>query len=196
MVRVRIGVFGGTFDPPHVGHLILAQHALEQLNLERVLFIPAGDPWRKRSREVTSAFHRLEMTRLATVDNSVFIVDDCEVTREGATYTVDTLRFLNQRLGTGTELFFILGEDALADLPHWRDPEGIAAEAMMAVVPREGIALPQLPFSPDRLVQVSMPYIGISSTALRERAGAGLSLRYQVPSSVEAYIRDHGLYAS
>ncbi len=85
MVRVRTGVFGGTFDPPHVGHLILAQHALEQLKLERVLFIPAGDPWRKRAREVTPAFHRLAMTRLATVDNSAFVVDDCEVTREGAT---------------------------------------------------------------------------------------------------------------
>jgi len=191
---LRVGVFGGTFDPPHIGHLILAQHAYEQLHLDCVLFIPAGDPWRKRSRDVTPAFHRLAMTRLATVDNSVFSVDDCEVTREGATYTVDTLRELNGRLGAGSELFFILGEDALADLPHWRDPEGIAAEAMIAVVPREGVELPPLPFSSERLVQVVMPYIGISSTELRIRARDGLSLRYHVPSGVEAYIHEQGLY--
>lgn len=191
---MRIGVFGGTFDPPHLGHLILAQRAYEQLGLDRVLFVPTGDPWRKRLRRVTAAFHRIAMTRLAAVDNPVFFVDDCEVSRAGATYTLDTLCQLNARFGPGTELVFIVGEDALADMPRWRAPAAIAAEAIIAVAPREGVELPPLPFSADRLVKVRMPYIGISSTELRARVGSGLSIRYQVPSSVEAYIRQHGLY--
>jgi nicotinate-nucleotide adenylyltransferase len=191
---MRIGVFGGTFDPPHVGHLILAEACREQLALDRVLFIPAGDPWRKTDREVTRASHRLAMTRLAVAGNEAFAIDDCEVTREGPSYSIDTLRLLHDRLPVGHELLLIIGEDALADLPNWREPAALAALATIAVVPREGVKLPALPFDHDRIVEVAMPYIGISSTALRERVRAGLSIRYQTPPAVEAYIREQGLY--
>ncbi|MPZ49176.1 MAG: nicotinate-nucleotide adenylyltransferase [Dehalococcoidia bacterium] len=190
---MRLGVFGGTFDPLHTGHLILAEASREQLQLDRVLFIPAGDPWRKSDREITPASQRLDMVRLATADNPNFEVDDCEVAHEGPSYTVDTLRSLSQRLPEA-ELYLILGEDALADLPNWRDPAGIASQAMIAVVPRGGIGMPWLPFPASRLLRVEMPYIGISATELRRRSRRGLSLRYLVPAAVEAYIREQGLY--
>ena len=192
---MRAGVLGGTFDPIHVGHLILAEQAREQLHLDRIIFIPAGEPWRKAHRDVTTAAHRLAMTRLAVQDNSHFEVDDCEVTRPGATYTVDTLRELKSRSPAPEELFLILGEDALADLPHWRDPEGIAREARLVVAPREGSREAEgLPFDSERIARIDMPYVAISSTDLRERARAGRSLRYMVPPAVEDYIRRNKLY--
>jgi nicotinate-nucleotide adenylyltransferase len=191
---VKLGIFGGTFDPPHVGHLILAEHAREQLQLDGVRFLPAGDPWRKSGRDLASAADRLAMTRLAVAGNEAFGVDDREMTREGPTYTVDTLREMRAVLSPADELFFILGGDALADLPYWHDPAGIAALARIAVVPREGASLPRLPFGAERLVRVEMPYIGISSTLVRERARRGLSLRYLVPPAVEGYILERSLY--
>jgi nicotinate-nucleotide adenylyltransferase len=190
---VRIGVFGGTFDPPHVGHLILAEVCREALDLTSVLFIPAGDPWRKAGRDIAPAHHRLAMTRLAVAGNPAFEVNDCEVTREGPSYTIDTLRLLRQR-EPGAELFLIFGQDALADLPHWREPAALADEATIVVVPREGVVLPELPFPAESIINVPMPYIGISSTDLRRRARAGLSLTYQTPEAVEAYIKEHRLY--
>jgi len=190
----RVGVLGGTFDPVHVGHLILAEQAREQLRLDRVLFVPAGDPWRKAQRSVTPARHRLAMVRLAVAGNPAFEVDESEIRREGPTYTVETLRELRERLSPDDELFFIVGEDALADLPAWRDPAGIAALALIAVAPRQGVQAPALPFDASRLVRVEMPFVDISSTDLRERARAGRSLRYLVPDAVEAYIREKGLY--
>jgi nicotinate-nucleotide adenylyltransferase len=112
------------------------------------------------------------MTRLAVRDAPCFEADDIEVRREGPSYTVDTLHTLQKELSAGDELFFMLGEDALADLPFWHDPAGIAAAARIAVIPREGIVLSELPFPPERMVHVQMPYIGISSTLLRQRVGA------------------------
>lgn len=190
---MRIGLLGGTFDPPHVGHLILGQLALEQLHLERVVFIPAGDPWRKSNRVVSAARHRLAMTRLAIGDNPAFDVDDCEVTREGATYTVDTLRLLREQ-HPGDELVLVLGEDALADVPNWKEPESLPVLSTVAVAPRRGTELPPLPFDASRVVRVDMPGIDISSTELRERARRGESVRYFVPDAVEAYIKDNELY--
>ena len=202
-LRARLGVLGGTFDPPHVGHLALAEQAREQLRLDRVLFIPAGDPWRKSQRAVTPAVHRLAMIRLAVAGNPAFAVDDSEVRRKGPTYSVDTLRELRARLATADELYFVIGQDALADLPHWRDPAGIAALALIAVArrpepvegPRADAEPPALPFDASRLVHVEMPLIDVSSTDLRARARAGRSLRYLVPDAVAAYIREKGLYA-
>ncbi len=194
---MRIGIMGGTFDPIHVAHLVLAEHAREQLALDTVLFIPAGDPWRKAGREITPARHRLAMTRLAVQGNAAFEVDDCEIRREGPTYTLDTLRELRGRPGMepDDDLFVLVGEDALADLPHWHDPEGIAAEAMIVVAPREGVDLPEsLPFDRERLAYIEMPYMEISATDLRRRARLGRSLRYLVPEAVRAYIIDNDLY--
>lgn len=191
----RVGVIGGTFDPVHIAHLVLAEQAREQLQLQRVLFIPAGDPWRKAQRGVTPAADRLAMVRLAVRDNPAFAVDEREVRRSGPTYTVDTLRELRGELGAAAEVYFVVGEDALADLPAWRDPAGIAELAYIAVAPRPGwTPPPSLPFDINRLVRIEMPLMDVSSTELRARARAGRSLRYFVPDAVAAYIREHGLY--
>lgn len=192
MAGLRLGVLGGTFDPVHVGHLILAESARTQLGLDRVLFIPAGDPWRKASRAVTRGEHRLAMVRLAIADNPAFEVDEREVRRPGPSYTSETLRELRGGLAAGDEIYFLLGEDALVDLPNWHDPAEILRSAWLAVAPRGGAPLPAL--AEARVVRVEMPYIGISSSDLRERVRHGLGLRYLVPPSVEAYVREQGLY--
>lgn len=198
---MRLGVLGGTFDPPHVGHLILAEEGRTRLQLEKVLFVPARDPWRKAGQEVTPAEHRLAMVRLLLASDPYFEVSTQEVEREGPSYTVDTLESLHQQYGPGLELYFILGEDALHDLPNWRDPARIISLAWLAVAPRPvegGTATAALeatvPGLSERIVPLPMPTIDISSTTLRERAGAGLSLRYLVPLAVEEYIRRHDLY--
>jgi nicotinate-nucleotide adenylyltransferase len=192
---LRLGVLGGTFDPPHLGHLILAEHAREQLRLDRVRFVPAGEPWRKADRGITPGYQRLEMVRLAIADNPFFELDDCELRRTGPSYTAVTLREMRAALADEDELFFLVGEDALADLPFWYEPAAIAEAAVIVVAPREGAPRPlALPFGEDRIARITMPYVGISSTDLRRRAREGLSLRYLVPSAVETYIRVQGLY--
>ena len=192
---MRIGVLGGTFDPPHIAHLILAEQAREQVALDEVWFIPAGDPWRKASRDVTPAAHRIAMTRLVVEGVPGFLVDDCEVKRDGPTYTVDTLRELRERIHEDDELFLLLGEDALADIPNWRDPERLADHAYIVVAPREGAEGPStLPFDPLRVLRIEMPYVAVSSTDLRARARLGRSLRFFVPEAVAAYIEKNELY--
>jgi nicotinate-nucleotide adenylyltransferase len=198
---VRLGVLGGTFDPPHVGHLILAEEARTRLELEKVLFVPAGDPWRKAAREITAAQHRLAMVRLMVASDPYFEVSTLEVERQGPSYAVDTLQALHEQHGPRLELYFILGEDALHDLPHWKEPARILSLAWLAVAARpssEPWSDPDLeaavPSLSERVVPLPMPAVDISSTALRERARAGLSLRYLVPLPVEEYIRRHGLY--
>lgn len=193
---MRLGVLGGTFDPVHVGHLLLAEEAREQLGLEQVLFVPAGQPWRKAERRVSGAEHRLAMLRLATQDNDAFAVSEAEVERLGPSYTGETLAMIRDEY-EDAELFFILGEDALADLPNWRDPDRILELAMLAVArrPSESSGNPDLVvIAPGREVWLSMPTIGISSSDIRERAGKGLSIRYRVPRAVEDYIRKQKLY--
>ena len=198
---MRLGVLGGTFDPPHVGHLLLAEEARTRLQLERVLFVPAGDPWRKAGQDVTPVEHRLAMVRLLLGSDPYFEVSTLEVERQGPSYTVDTLGALHQQYGPELELYFILGEDALDDLPNWKEPARLVSLARLAVAPRppeRGRARVGLeaavPGLSRRVVPLPMPTIDISSTALREWARAGLSLRYLVPLSVEEYIRRHGLY--
>jgi nicotinate-nucleotide adenylyltransferase len=198
---MRLGVLGGTFDPPHVGHLILAEEARTRLQLERVLFVPAGDPWRKAGQEVTPVEHRLAMVRLLLASDPYFEVSTLEVERQGPSYTVDTLEALHRQYGPGLELYFILGEDALHDLPNWKEPARLISLAWLAVAPRPpergwtraGLEA-GVPGLSRRIVPLPMPTIDISSTALRERPRAGLSLRYLVPLAVEEYIRQHGLY--
>lgn len=198
---MRLGILGGTFDPPHVGHLILAEGARAGLELNKVLFVPAGDPWRKADQDVLAAEHRLAMLRLALASDPYFEVCALEVERPGPSYTVDTLEALHRQHGPNVELYFILGEDALHDLPNWKDPDRIVALAWLAVAPRAQGSGPitsaleaAVPGTAARIVPVAMPTIDISSTALRARARAGQSLRYLVPLAVEEYIRRHGLY--
>jgi nicotinate-nucleotide adenylyltransferase len=186
---------GGTFDPIHLGHLILAETARQQLKLDKVRFIPAGDPWRKAGRDISRAEHRLAMTRLAVEDNDAFEVDDCEIRREGLTYTAVTLQEIRAALKPDDEIYFLAGEDSLADLPHWHNPPAIFEAAFVVVAPREGYEAEASIVPPDRLIRLDMPYIGISATRLREMARDGLSLRYQVPRAVAAYIAEQGLYA-
>lgn len=196
---MKVGILGGTFDPVHLGHLLLAQEALEQLSLDEVLFIPAGEPWRKSNRPITDATHRLAMLQLAIDGNHAFGLSDIEVRRDGPTYTADTLAALaGERLDDA--FWFIVGADALADLPNWHEPERIVRHAMLAVAPRDAqevnVATLTVPgLSPGRIVQFDAPRIAISSSDIRARAGAGRSLRYLVPDRVRQYIEAHGLYA-
>ncbi|MGQ9571652.1 MAG: nicotinate-nucleotide adenylyltransferase [Dehalococcoidia bacterium] len=198
---MRLGVLGGTFDPPHLGHLMLAQEAWLALGLEQVLFVPAGDPWRKAGQELSARNHRLAMVQLAVGDNPRFAVSTLEIEREGPSYTVDTLVALQKQRADATEILFLMGQDSLADLPNWRQPERIIALARLAVARRsaweeaEADALEScLPGISRRLVWLDMPRIDISSTAVRERVRRGLSIRYWVPPEVEDYIRQHRLY--
>ena len=190
---MRLGVLGGTFDPPHVGHLVLAQRALEQLALERVFWVPAGEPWRKADQPVTASGHRLALVRLAVGDEPAFAVSTVDLDRAGPSYSVDTLDELSRR-HSGSELFLLLGRDALADLPNWHEPERLVSLATLAVAGRAGsaqeVALPE----GARVVVVEMPRIDVSATELRERAARGLSLRYLVPDAVATYIQEQGLY--
>lgn len=160
-----------------------------------MLFVPAGQPWRKAGRQIAPSEDRLAMLRLATGDNDKFEVSDLELDRAGPSYTVDTLASLKER-HAGAELFFIMGQDALSDLPNWHDPARIAELATLAVAAREGGAdglelPPRIGASIERLAMVA---IAISGSDIRGRVAAGRSIRYLVPSAVEAYIRDKGLY--
>ncbi len=192
-----IGVLGGTFDPPHLGHLVLGECARVQLGLERVYFMPAGDPWRKAGSGVTSASHRLAMTHLAIADNPDFHLDEREVERIGPTYTVDTLRELHAQ--GMDDVVLILGSDALADMPAWREPDVITALARLAVAPKGADAgerawlTAQLGLDAPPSV-VEMPPLPVNSTLVRERVREGMSIRYLVPAAVEEYIELHGLY--
>lgn len=185
---------GGTFDPIHSAHLLLAEQAREQLVLDKVLIVPAGDPWRKSDQVVTPAGVRLEMVRLAVSGHDGFEVDDREVKREGATYTVDTLRELRQELDPEDDLFLILGDDALTDVPNWKEPAQLAEHAVIAVAPREGVMAVDLPFDPTALEHIDMPTFDVSSTDLRRRARLGQSLRYMVPDAVADFIAENGVY--
>lgn len=193
---MRLGVLGGTFDPVHVGHLMLAEEAREQLGLGRMLFVPAGQPWRKAGRQISEAKHRLAMLRVAVDDNPAFEVSELETGRAGPSYTGETLAAIGDN-HKDAELFFIMGEDALADLPNWRDPDRIVELAMLAVARRAGAGAlsPELvAIAPGREIWLSMPQIGISSSDIRERVRKRLSVRYRVPDAVERYIREHKLY--
>ncbi len=196
---MKVGVLGGTFDPVHAGHLVLAEHAREALGLDVVLFLPAGEPWRKSHRQITPAEHRLAMLRLAIEGNDAFGISDIELRRDGPSYTADTLAALAaERLDDA--FWFILGADALADLPNWYEPERIVAHAVLAVAPREALDVNATVVGIDdlraRIELFDTPRIDISSSDIRDRVASGQSIRYLVPEAVESYIAEHGLYAS
>ncbi len=198
---MKLGVLGGTFDPPHVGHLTLGEAALSHLSLDRVLFIPSGEPWRKEGREMSPAEDRLAMTRLAVAGEPRFEASAIEMERPGPSYIVDTLGELLARYGLETELYVILGQDALLDLPNWREPQRIVALASLAVAlrsPGRDLDVTDLeaavPGISRRLVVLPMAYVDVSATALREWARKGASLGELVPAVVQGYIREHGLY--
>ena len=196
---MNIGVLGGTFDPIHIGHLVVAEEARIKFGLREVLFVPAGQPWLKLGRNITLAVHRVEMVRRAIADNPHFKLCTLEVERPGPSYTVDTLTMLRKQLGSEASLFFILGRDTLAELPLWKEPEKLVQLCRLVVVPRLGskdlkhleTAIPGLL---DKVIQLDMPVIGISSSGIRQRIAQGLSIRYLVPAEVEKYITEQKIY--
>ena len=200
---MRLGLFGGTFDPVHYGHLLLAEYCREQCRLDQVWFVPAAEPPHKQRPDLTPAGQRVEMLQLAIGGNQAFSVCTREIERGGVSYTVETLSELATEDAT-RQLFFLLGGDSLADLPHWREPARICELAMLVAVARPGSTLPDYDslaglVSTQRLEeirshQVEMPQIGISSREMRGRVAAGLSIRYQTPRAVEKYIETAGLY--
>jgi len=198
---MRIGVFGGTFDPVHLGHLILAEQCREQGRLDEVWFVPAGRPPHKHTP--TPFRHRAEMLRLATAGHPAFRVDELEEERPGPSYTADTLDELCRRR-PGDEFFLLVGSDALAELHEWHDPEGVVGRAGLMVMAREGSRVPSaeevwgsLTLAEGvalRLEVVRAPLIDISSRDLRQRVREGRSVRYMLPRAVECYVREKGLY--
>jgi len=193
---MRVGVLGGTFDPVHRGHLALARAARVELTLDEVLFVPAGQPWRKAGRIVAPADDRLAMLRLALEGEPAFRVERLEMDRPGPSYTAETLEGL-RAARPDDELSCILGEDALADLPHWVRPERILELATLAVGRREGVpraAGERLAGLSERVVWLKMPLVPVSATEIRERVRRGEPIGEMVPPAVAAYIRERGLY--
>ena len=203
VVAGSLGVFGGTFDPIHYAHLAVAQEAAETLGLERVLFVPAGQPPHKPERVISPGGDRLAMVELAIAGNDRFAVDRLELDRDGPSYTVDSLEALLARptAGDPPALTLILSSEAFRELPTWREPRRILELACLAVAPREGYAPVRADFMDrefpefrDRVIYLDGPRMRLSATELRARAAAGRTLRYLVPDAVAAYIDDHDLY--
>lgn len=200
---MRVGVFGGTFDPVHLGHLIVAEQCREQGRLDRVLFVPAARPPHKREQPLTPFHQRAEMLSFALAGHPAFQVEELEKDRPGPSYTVHTLEALRAR-HPGDELWLLIGSDTLHDLPTWYEPRRIAELAGLMVAARPGwevlpaekvrAGLGLADGAALRLEVVSVPLIEIASRDLRRRAAEGRSLRYQVPRAVEAYVLDKGLY--
>ena len=196
-----IGVMGGTFDPIHQGHVMVAEETKERLRLTEVLFVPSGQPWLKEGDPILAAEHRLQMVRLAIAARPYFKLSTIEIDRAGPSYTVDTLAELRAKLSAGNELFFILGWDSLAQLPQWREPSRLITMCRLVAVPRPGYSLPDLdsleaaiPGLSRRLVLLDEPEADISATEIRNRVAQGLSIGHLVPEPVEEYIRQHKLY--
>jgi len=190
-VTPRLGLFGGTFDPPHLGHLALAESARDQLGLARVFFVPAGAPPHKRAGGVTPARHRLAMTRLAVRANPAFTVLDVETRRAGPSYTVDTLRALVAARPRAA-WYLLLGEDSFDALASWREPDVLRSLATLAVAPRPGARRRR--GRRAACVWLDAPLLALSSSGLRRRLAAGDSARYLVPDAVARYIARHHLY--
>ncbi len=196
-----IGILGGTFDPIHNGHLIIAEEARVRLGLSRVIFIPAAQPWLKQERAISPAGHRLEMIRLAIAANPHLAVSTVDVDRGGPSYTVDTLADISRELGAEANLYFILGIDALLELPTWREAQRIVEMCRLVAVrrPESGeVNLEALersiPGISRHIIILHNPLIDISSSEIRQRVAQGKSICEMVPEVVERYIRENGLY--
>jgi nicotinate-nucleotide adenylyltransferase len=200
---MRLGICGGSFDPVHFGHLLLAETCREQCGLDQVWFVPAAVPPHKQARLLAQAKDRVEMLRLAVAGNDALRVSTLEIERGGVSFTVDTLQAVAEA-EPGAALFFLMGADSLRDLPNWRDPARICQQAIPVVVRRSGAPEPdwsvlQGVVSPTRIEeirrhQVKMPILELSSTRIREAVSQGRSIRFQTPRAVEAYISEHRLY--
>ncbi len=189
----KIGILGGTFDPPHTAHLIIAQEALEKLKLDQVWFVPSLIPPHKRNKPVTNAQQRWQMLKLALSGNPNFVASDIELRRKGVSYTVDTLRRLSLQKPK-RKLYLILGADNLKFLPGWKEPEEIFKLAQVVFVPRPGLELSRANSWVKKGVLLEAPLVEISSSQIRKRIKEGKTIAYWVPEMVRKYIERHNLY--
>jgi nicotinate-nucleotide adenylyltransferase len=200
----RIGLYGGSFDPIHFGHLISARSIAEQIDLSRVVLVLSPRPPHKTGAQLTDAAHRLAMARLAVQGDSLFEVSDIELHRAGPSFTIDTVNAFRSQLGDAAELFWIIGADSLPELPTWRRVAELVQAAQIVTAKRPGARLPD-PSTLERAVgatsakalldyYLDTPEIHISSTDIRRRIAAGRSIRYLLPDTVASYISAHGLY--
>ena len=197
---MEVGIIGGTFDPIHIGHLIAAEQARTALELDKVIFIPAGQPWLKVNNGITPAPQRAEMVNLAIASNPHFELCSIELERHGPSYTIDTIIELRQKSDICMP-YFILGQDSINSLPTWKEPVELLKVCRLAVVPRSGLGeldLCKLEKSikgiKQNVVALNMPTIEISSSDIRSRVSKGQSIRYLVQPDVEQYIETHKLY--
>jgi nicotinate-nucleotide adenylyltransferase len=197
--NAAVGVLGSAFNPPHLGHLALAQEALWQLGLDEVILVPTGQAPHKRIADDPGSEVRMEMTRMATADDERFSVSALEVEREGPSYTYETLEALAEERAD-TELVFVMGADAAVGLESWREPERVVELASLAVARRAGVsdadvaAVTRSLGCEGRATMLEMPQFGVSSSVVRERAKQGRPLRYLVPDAVASFIEEKGIY--
>ena len=194
-------MLGGTFDPIHNGHMIVAEETRRQLNLSEVLFVPAGQPWLKEDTSVLAAEHRIQMVRLAIAEEPYFKLSTVEVDRDGPTYTVDTIAGLRTTINDGDELFFLLGWDNLVQLPQWKEISRLIGMCFLVAICRPGYQLPDLssleaavPGLSQKLTILDSPAMDISATDIRRRVARGLSISHLVPEPVDEYIKTRRLY--
>jgi nicotinate-nucleotide adenylyltransferase len=196
----RIGIFGGTFDPIHIGHLILAEEAHFQLGLDCVYLVPAGDPPHKRERRLTLVDHRVKMCELAVADIDYVQVSRVDADRPGPHYTADMVRLMRRQSEPGAELFFLMGMDSLRDLPSWHEAEWLVKNCILVALTRHDVTLDwekletQLPALRERVIILDMPELEIASNQIQRRVRQGQPIRHQVPRAVEEYIFAHHLY--
>jgi len=196
----RVGILGGTFDPIHIGHLILAEEAWFQLQLDRVYLTPAGDPPHKLGRQLAPVRDRLFMAELATADIDYIIVSSIDADRPGPHYTSDMVRLLQAEAGPNTELYFLMGMDSLRDLPTWHEAAWLVEHARLVALSRHDVKLnwdaleAALPGIRSRVIILDMPELEIASHVIQQRVRNGQPIRHMTPRSVEAYIQKHNLY--
>ena len=202
---MRLGIFGGTFDPIHTGHLMAAEAARQELGLDQVLFIPAKAPPHKQGCALAPAEHRLRMVSLAIEGNPHFRVTDMELRRAGTSYTILTLRDLRETLGQNNEFFFVIGSDTISELPTWKEIGRLAELTHFVAIRRPGERIAVTPVLTQALGEAAaralveqalrVPVVDVSSTDIRRRTASGRSVRYLVPETVRVYIQGNGLYS-
>jgi nicotinate-nucleotide adenylyltransferase len=200
---MNVGVFGGTFDPIHFGHLAAAQAMRSALDFAKIFFVPAGQPWLKIGLPISAARHRLDMLRLAVSGERYLGISTVEVDRTGPSYAVDTIDILQRELGSEAKLSFLLGSDALLDLPQWKDPSRLIQICQLVAFSRPGFAVPSLDGLEAAIAGISrhitfveVPQIDISASEIRRLVALGASIGHLVPQAVEMYIIKNGLYRS
>ena len=194
----RLGVMGGTFDPIHYGHLVTAEAALAEFQLDEVVFVPTGQPWMKVDRDVAAPEDRYLMTVIATSSNPRFSVSRIEIERDGPTYTVETLQELRRQRRDGVELFFITGADAILEIFQWKDPDEVLSLAHFIAATRPGYDVARFereaPTRHPKISVMTVPALAISSSDIRRRVRVGRPIRYLVPEGVQTYIEKSHLY--